>query len=281
MRGRFRRTIRATTGKHFWLRYFLLASWRLAYSAVSQFTRKVSTGECEQPGHAETIFNNYKRYAGITTFRGRVAEVGPGNVSGVALRLIGEGCSLVDQLDPFKYDYQAHPQIRRFQVAAEQFFQSNRGYDYILSTSVMEHLYDPLTAIRAMAAALNPGGVMVHSIDCEDHGQFSDQLHKLSFLRLPAGLYKPLTFSSGLNRVRPSAYESLCQELGLDTTVLYTGLTGINGAIEPQRFDQITPSLVQQSHRYIDLMRGKLAQPFREMSDPDLMATVFVLVARR
>jgi 2-polyprenyl-3-methyl-5-hydroxy-6-metoxy-1,4-benzoquinol methylase len=58
------------------------------------------------------------------------------------------------------------PGLCRYQMPAEEFFLSHHGYDFILSCAVIEHLYNPLAALRAMAKALNPGGVMIHAVDC-------------------------------------------------------------------------------------------------------------------
>jgi len=47
------------------------------------------------------VFNDYKRYAGIERFYGRVAEVGPGDNCGVAILFIEDGCEKVDLADRF------------------------------------------------------------------------------------------------------------------------------------------------------------------------------------
>lgn len=277
-----RKTIKNATGSHLWTRYVFLAPWRLAYATLAQFTNRVSTGECDRPDHAETIFTDYKRRAGVERFHGRVAEVGPGNVSGVALMLLADGCSHVDQVDPFSYDVPSNPRISRYQVSAEEFFLNHSGYDFILSCAVMEHLYNPLAALRAMAGALNPGGMMIHSVDCRDHGQFSDMLHDLSFLCIPRVLYKPLELASGLNRVRPSGYVQIAHESGLDFSLLVTGLSGVPGGFDPVvEFDCIDPSVIEQSRQHLAPVKQKLAKPFRHIDEKDLLIAGFVLVARR
>jgi len=47
------------------------------------------------------VFNDYKYYAGLDSFYGKIAEVGPGDNSGVAMLFIQDGCEAVDLADRF------------------------------------------------------------------------------------------------------------------------------------------------------------------------------------
>jgi SAM-dependent methyltransferase len=284
----FRQSIKRATGRNLWLRYSFLAPWRLAYTAYSSVTHRNVNGvrgqnRAEILQSAESVFAAYKLWSGIPLFHGSVAEVGPGNTIDTAAMFLNDGCTHVDQIDRFIYSGNEvqHPAIRRLSESAEKFFLRNpRGYDFIVSNAVMEHLYDPLLAIRAMAQALNPGGMMIHGIDCSDHGQFSDQMHDLSFLRIPAHLYTPLRLGSGLNRVRLGSYIAALKAQGFKTRVLVRFLSGVPEEMLPAApFDQLPAPLIEKSRRNLEAIRLRLAEPFRSMADEDLMISNFVLIA--
>ena len=281
-----RQSIKAATGSSVWLRYAFLAPWRLAYAAKATLTGTNISGDRSNEdieAYSRRTFGYYKTWSRLEHFHGRVAEVGPGNVSAIARMFLEDGCSQVDQIEKFVHRAGApDARITLYREPAEEFFHNHRGYDFIVSCAVMEHLNDPLKALRGMADALNPGGMMIHWIDCRDHNQFSDQLHDLSFLRIPSGLYWPLTLASGLNRIRLSAYLSTLEPLGFKCEVLITSLSGVTELIMPaKRFDEIEPVLLERSRQNVAGIRRKLAKPFRDMSDQELMISQFVLRAER
>ena len=197
--------------------------------------------------------------------RGTAAEVGPGDNAGVGLLLRAAGCESVELIDRFR-SYRSPDQQRRIYQAladrhelpgpldrgwttrtcpvssgvsvpsAEEYFareapDGGRRYDLIVSRAALEHLYDPLGALRSMAACLNPGGRMLHKIDFRDHGMFTPAHPELTFLRYPGPLYRQMTQHSGLpNRMLLHRYRSLAGELAgplaLDTTILVISLVG-------------------------------------------------------
>jgi SAM-dependent methyltransferase len=283
---RLKQSIKSATGRNVWIRYMFLAFWRLLCTAAAQVSGKAYSGQCsiDQESYAERVFLDYKRWAGINRFYGHAAEVGPGSVSALGLMLLADGCSQVDMVDRYSYgiENETPPALRRYQMPAEEFFLSHHGYEFILSCAVMEHLYDPLAALRAMAKALNPGGVMIHAVDCRDHGQFSDNLHDLSFLQIPPWLYSPLAAGTGLNRIRISDYRRTLESLGLNCRVFVTSLSGVPEGISPAvEFDKLDPYLIDKSSRNLYSIKNKLAKPFRDMHDRDLMISGFSLVARK
>jgi SAM-dependent methyltransferase len=282
-----RQSIKAATGQSVWLRYAFLAPWRLAYAARATLTHqnvsgdRSSTDDVQQ--YAKRTFAFYKTWSGLDHFYGRVAEVGPGNVSAIARMFLDDGCSHVDQVEKFAYSMEGSDRrIKLHLEPAEQFFAEHVDYDFIVSCAVMEHLTDPLRALRTMAAALKPGGMMIHWVDCRDHNQFSDCFHDLSFLRIPSNLYWPLTLASGLNRIRLSAYLSTLAPMGFDCKVLVTALSGIPDLILPAKeFNGLDPALLEQSRKNLADIRPRLAEPFRDMPDEELMVAQFVLVATK
>lgn len=289
-----------------WLRYAALAPYRALCSLGISIGGTTSSGHhsdmAETSKYVDRIFSEYKFYSGVEHFHGRAAEIGPGDLSGVGLRLLGDGCLHVDLVDRFKSKSDPaiqnqinsailaqHPQANAAELArhygesaaAETFFRANKGYDFIFSCAVLEHVYDPVGALQAMHGALNPGGTMVHIVDCRDHGQFSDKLHDLSFLRLPKLLYRPLGASGGPNRVRCSAYMNAVKAMGMSHKLYVTALAGIPELLPLGTMrDDIFPELLTRSRQHVAEIRKKLATPFRSMSDEDLMIAGFALVAR-
>jgi SAM-dependent methyltransferase len=289
-----------------WLRYAALAPYRALCSMGISIGGATTSGhhsdKAETSKYVERIFNEYKFYAGVDHFHGRAAEVGPGDLSGVGLRLLADGCDHVDLADRFKS--KADPAVQEAvnkeivskyprtnvaklsrhygeSAAAETFFRTNKGYDFIFSCAVLEHVYDPIGALQAMHNSLNPGGIMIHMVDCRDHGQFSDKLHDLSFLRLPKLLYRPLGASGGPNRIRCSAYVNAAKAMGMNHKLYVTALAGIPELLPlGTTWEDISPELLTRSQQHVAEIRYKLAKPFRSMSDDDLMIAGFALVTR-
>lgn len=299
--------IKSMAGTNFWVRYATLASYRAVCAAGVSLTRFSSSGHHanldETLKYVDRIFNEYKFYAGVERFYGRAVEVGPGDLSGVGLMLLANGCSQVDLINRFKTKTDSvlqdqvnrtilskHPTVSTDRLqhhcgkssAAETFFRQNRGYDFILSAAVLEHVYDPVAAIQSMAEALNPGGTMVHIVGSIDHGQFSDKFHDLSYLRLPALLYAPLGAAGGPNRVYSSTYSAACEAAGLEHKRYVTLLSGFTDLLPlGMMFDDIAPEMLSHSRQHVAAIRPKLAKPFRSMTDEDLMVSGFTIVARK
>ena len=209
--------------------------------------------------YIEEVYEDYKTYARVARFGGRVAEVGPGDSRGVGMLFLGEGCEQVDLVDRF-YSvrdtsqqarvYRAllacHPALaarfgqldlcdenaftglcRRYGAlaSAEEFFFDYGPYDAIVSRAVFEHLYDPERALEGMARALAPGGVLLHKVDLRDHGMFSEAFHELKFLEVPGRLYRRMTRASGKpNRVLIDRYRTAMERAGLACELLVTRL---------------------------------------------------------
>ena len=301
-----RTKIKSSLGSSFWLRYAALAPYRALCSLGISIGGATSSGHhsdlTETSKYVERIFDEYKFYSGVDHFHGRAAEIGPGDLSGVGLRLLAGGCDHVDLADRFKS--KSDPAVQEAvnkeivakypgadvaklsrhygeSAAAETFFRGNKGYDFIFSCAVLEHVYDPTGALQAMQQALNPGGTMVHMVDCRDHGQFSDKLHDLSFLRLPKLLYRPLGAAGGPNRVRCSAYVNAVKAMDMSYKLYVTALAGVPELLPlGTTWDDISPELLTRSRQHVSEIRNKLASPFRSMSDSDLMIAGFALVAR-
>lgn len=256
--------------------------------------------------YIERVHREYLVEAGLDRFHGRVAEVGPGDNCGVALLMLADGADHVDLVDRFysRRDNDQHTEIyqrivssrpelhahrdarsdndfkqlaRRYgaDAAAETFFIDNRDYDFIVSRAVMEHVADPLLSLRHMAAALKPGGYMLHAVDLRDHGMYSMHgFHELKFLEIPVWLYREMVTATGLpNRVPVRAYRS-----ALPTAVLkVTGLVGVGMLDQPTLYEDIPKPLRRRALEEVRKVRPRLARNLRDERDEDLSVSSFFL----
>jgi hypothetical protein len=276
----------------------------------------------ESVAYVEEVFNDYLTYGGVDHFDRTAAEVGPGDNAGVALLLQTAGCETVELVDRFRSrrspEQQAHiyqtlaarhglqrPDsmdswddehlpgiIWRLGSSAEDYFaaQARAGrqrYDLIVSRAALEHLYDPLGAIRCMATCLRPGGRMVHKIDFRDHGMFTPAHPELTFLRYPTPLHHQMTRRSGRpNRRLLHHYRGLAAHLErsarLDVTILVTSLVG-EGEVVPHvpRADLPATSLRRAVAR-VEAERHRFAGEFADVASEDLAVTgIFWIGVRR
>ncbi len=261
-------------------------------------------------------FNDYKSLAGVEHFSGNVAEIGPGDSCGVGLLFLADGCERVDLIDRFHSPRdEAHQRkinecllqyrpeflsryldsefsedsfkglVRHYgrSASAESFFrETSEKYSVVVSRAVFEHLYDPLAALSTSIQALRPGGIMVHGIDCRDHGLFSNHFGDLTFLQFSRFFYAPFKWNGGPNRVRLSAYRKALNNEPVEYETYPIQLAGVTGSIPlPTRLPDVDPRMLEASKAYVDQVRPRLASPFRDMEDEDLMVQGFFLVARK
>jgi len=271
--------------------------------------------------YIEEVFRDYKDYGELASFRGVVAEVGPGDNAGVALLMRKDGCDQVDlidryfsrrdprkqsmiydalskrhQLDWLKHgptwnDAQLMGIAQKVGQSAEAFFYDcaqSRGpvYDVIVSRSVFEHLYDPLNALESMVSCLKPGGKMIHKIDLRDHEMFTPKHHELTFLRFQSGFYRSMTQNSGRpNRVLFHRYrerlERLQEAKRINYVVLITRLAGVGDLIPHQLPEKIDADTWHRSERFVDEYRPRVAQELAQVASRDLAVAGIFLVATR
>jgi SAM-dependent methyltransferase len=262
-----------------------------------------------------SLFEIYKATAGVKRFHGRFAEVGPGDSCGIGLMFLADGCEHVELVDRFfsmrderhqrsincaivqrlpgltklllngDFSESSFAHLSRHYgeaAAAETFFAANKDYDFIVSNAVLEHVYDPLRALSAMASALNVNGMMLHRVDCRDHGQFSEHFHELKFLELPLILYSSLKWRGGPNRIRLSSYVNLLRQLQLEFTIYVDALAGVQEFMPVRTvLRQVPEPILNTSRKYVASVRKNLAKPFRDTCDEDLMVTRFTIVAKK
>lgn len=269
--------------------------------------------------YVEEVFNDYLTYGGLDHVAGTVAEVGPGDNAGVALLLQWAGCETVDLVDRFRsrrnpdqqkliyraladrhhsgslagsWDDERFPGITwRLGASAEDFFarhvqEGRPGYDLIVSRATLEHLYDPLGAIRSMAACLKQGGRMVHKVDFRDHGMFTPAHPELTFLRFPTVLYREMTRRSGRpNRVLLHRYRDLAEELGrsgrLQVTILVTSLVG-QGEVTPHvPFAALAPGPLRRAVTEVESEQYRFAREFADVAPEDLAVSGIFWIGTR
>ena len=262
------------------------------------------------------VFGDYKQYSGVERFHGRAAEIGPGDNCGVGLLFLRDGCGSVDLLDRFytkrdprrqagiyqaligkddilreryghlaQFEDDAFDGITRFygdEAAAETFFLTHKGYDLIVSRAVLEHVYDPSTAVARMAEALSPGGMMLHKVDLRDHGMFSTDFHELKFYEIPDRLYPLMTKAAGYpNRVLMGRYKDVARKACLEHTFLVTRLAGVGDITPHLPYQEISGPLRAESLRYVRSVKKRFTGSLAALPDEELSITGFFLIAKK
>lgn len=296
--------------------WYLIDDWRAgrrlrAGDIATDSGRRHSGGDLAASiDYIARVHRDYLDYAGLDGFSGVVAEIGPGDNFGVALLALGDGAREVHAIDRYRSRRDAERQkaiygelSRRFGLArffdgppseeslrgvvyhagepAESYFR-NAGlkFDFIISRAVLEHLYDPLGALDDMAAALSPGGVLIHRIDLRDHGMFDG--HPLSFLTVPEPIYRRMVRASGRpNRVLLPDYRAWLARSGLEGSLRITRLAGVEREVGPAAWDELDPALRTQAAACVEAIRPRLDRRFSECATEDLAASGCVLVARK
>lgn len=297
--------------------WYLLDDWRAARRLragdirTDSGRRHAGADLAASLSYIERVHADYLRYGGLERFSGRVAEIGPGDNFGVALLALGDGADEVHAID--RYRSRRDPERQRAIYAAlaerrglarlfdgapaeetlrgvryhagepaEVFFRrAGLAFDAIVSRAVLEHLYDPLGALDDMAAALRPGGRLIHRIDLRDHGMFAG-MHPLTFLTVPEAFYRRMVEASGRpNRVLVPGYRDWLRRSGLVGSVRISRLAGVAEEFEPAPWDEFDPVLRRRAEAAVAEIRPRLDRRFRTLPTEDLAAAGCVVVARK
>ena len=298
--------------------YYLADDWRarrrLARGrlATRSGTRHATLTLEESLDYIDRVHADYLAYGGLENICGRVAEIGPGDNFGVALRILGAGAEHVHTIDRYRPHRDAERQAHIYRALvqrhglgglladggageveirgvtahggapAETFFRSSGlRFDHIVSRAVLEHLYDPLAALDDMAASLAPGGTLIHRIDFRDHGMFAGH-HPLTFLTIPDALYRAMTRGAGRpNRLLLPVWRDWLERSPLTGSLKITRLAGVEGEIDPAEWNDIDPTARRTALEMVQTIRPRLAPSLAGFSDQDLAVSGCVLVARR
>jgi len=266
--------------------------------------------------YIQEVFHDYKFYGGIDKFYGRIAEVGPGGSCGVGIMFLLDGCEKVDLIDKFysARDKQYQGKIIQelvkqnpalitshfhgdvpgeehidglaryygLKASAEQFFENNVGYDFIVSRAVLEHVDDPEKSISLMAKALNPNGMLLHKIDLRDHGMFTPKYCELTFLKIPRWYYTLMTHGSERpNRALTHRYKKVLERSGLEYKIFVTRLVGVDEIIPHLPWEEIDKALRDRALAEVKKMRRFFAKEFRDVEDKFLSIAGIFIVAKK
>jgi hypothetical protein len=158
------------------------------------------------------------------------------------------------------------------------------SFSLIVSRAVLSEIHQIDRAFTAMDRLLEPGGRMLHKIDLTDYGMFSNHgRHPLEFLTIPETLYTAMTeYSNQPNRRRIDYYRNKMRELGYHGGLLVTSIVGEPGEVLPHKAS-IEPAADygERSLELVSAIRPRLARPFRNLRDTDLLATGIFLIARK
>ena len=157
----------------------------------------------------------------------------------------------------------------------------NAQTDVVSMIGVLEHLYDPIGALTDMTKTLCQGGIMIHRVDLRDHGMFPN-FHPLTLLTFSDKVHKYMTVGSGRpNRVLVNQYRDFLKEAGISGNIRITRLVGINKEFEPVDWKNLDKQYQLTAIKSINLIRPRLNDKFKSLSDEDLATAGFVLVANQ
>jgi hypothetical protein len=165
------------------------------------------------------------------TFEGkRILILGYGGFFGLAVSLLRRGASHIVLLDPFaKFKHQLNRNLARssspylqlegnrvipdpgsisiFHKHVSEYLKGDpEKVELVLSSSVFEHIPDPLSETRGLKSLTNADGHHVHVIDLRDH-YFKHPFEMLCYSKSTWARF--LNPSSNLNRLRMWEYESI------------------------------------------------------------------------
>ncbi len=285
----------------------ILSKIRLSFGIIesSSGTTHAALPLKESLAYIEGVFEDYCRVSGRKTFQGKLAELGPGDNDGVALMFLAHGATQAHLADRFysKRDRLNHQKIyealgekypktltgvknvRRFygaEAAGETFFQQNKGYDYIVSRSVLEHVDNPEIVLKNMIEALNPGGLLIHKVDLRDHGMYTPFSDPLKFLEVPTWLYGLMTQGTGYpNRFLFHRYKDILIKLNPKTQFYVAGLYGVSDLVQAYPLDKIPLNLKKKAVAYVNKYRHHFAHEFSDISAEYLMVSSFFFVCEK
>jgi len=254
----------------------------------------------------------------------RIFELGFGDNVGVGLKFIAAGASEVVGLDKFYSKRDIAHQLEIYKALRERLDEKEKQrfdeavklsstielnsdrvrciygfdvenaselhngekFDLIVSRAVIQDLYEPEEAFRAMDRLLKPAGMMLHKIDMSDQGVFRDNgMNPLTFLTIPESIYRRMALDSGQsNRKLGSYYRELMTKLGYQTSIFITNILGVgdvNGGPSPLRSIQLGQHYSESSLNLIQKIRPKLQPKFRDLPDTELLVDGIFLIAKK
>jgi hypothetical protein len=254
--------------------------------------------------------DSYMRGSGVSSLRGSVAEVGPGDNLGVALMLLDKGAEIVHAIDRFdglrgqneqsaiyrrlassgrlnQYLDESNSVISLRGVtyqcgrSAEDYFrETSTEYDCIFSFSVLEHVINPILCLSLMQRSLSSSGVMVHVVDFSDHKMLGD-VHPLKFLTIPGAIYRRMVRNGARpNRIMLHEYKKWIRQSQLESEILVRRL--VDGTIleTAAAWNDIDDQIRRRAVERVVELRPRLAAEFADAPDEDLAVLEAIISIR-
>ncbi|MEQ1600145.1 MAG: methyltransferase domain-containing protein [Methylophilaceae bacterium] len=225
-----------------------------------------------------------------------ILEYGPGDLPGVALLMIAHGAESVVCVDRFplvqlseknlaviqellaslgKEAQQRaqncmlevnspaagfNPEFIRYHIDPNGLSGLRDQIDLVLSRAVLEHVNDLPATFNDMYVAMKRDAIAIHQVDLKSHGLHLS--NPLDFLYWSESLWQLMYSHKGVpNRLRVNAYRAILAQTGFDIVTL-------------------EPTLLADTSD-VSLVRPKIAESFRHISDQDLRWLGFWLVCRK
>lgn len=216
--------------------------------------------EARRRRHGEQIWAALSPHLGDV--KGKTGlEVGPGDNLEVCIQCIEHGAArmyAVEKLAPMPW---TPPKVQLIRGEIEH-TRLPEPIDFAYSNDVLEHVLDVSGAMRAIHAALKPGGHFVNSIDLRGHNVFGIEGRPLDFLTCPDWLYG-LMFSHVVtsNRVRVHEFERAARSAGFEI--------------------EVSRALATADSAYLHEVCPRMLPRYRSLTEQELGTVQLLLVLRK
>jgi SAM-dependent methyltransferase len=205
--------------------------------------RAIDQGYDEDKNSVAYTRSVFDKHAGqarrVREIGGNVLELGPGGNVGVALLFLAAGAKSATCIDVLPWSQTDLPLYRQLVDDPAPYFERidyrvpeaiettrlpDESFDIVHSHACLEHVWDPVVAVRQIARLLRPGGVTSHQIDLRDHRDFD---RPLDFLRYSDWVWRSAQSRRiYTNRWRRSDWVNAFQSAGLRILTAESTLTG-------------------------------------------------------
>lgn len=233
---------------------------RLIGGALRGGTRTSAWPEAERRRHCEKIWSVLSPHLGDV--KGQVGlELGPGDNLMVCMRCIEHGAARMYAVEKYAGMPSTPPNVQLIRKPIED-TQLPEAIAFAYSNDVFEHVLDVPGALRAIHAALLPGGRFVNSIDLRGHNVFAIEGRPLDFLTCPDWLYR-LMFSHVVtsNRLRVRDFERAARAAGFEV--------------------ELSRPLATADATYLREVRPQMLARYRSLDEDELATLQLLLVLRK
>lgn len=216
--------------------------------------------EQERRAHGESIHKTLAPYVGDVS--GQVGlEIGPGDNLEVCQQFLGAGSERMIAVERYSKPSSNDGRLAVLRAPIES-MALHEEVDFAYSNDAFEHVADVPASMKAIYAALRPGGRFVSSIDLRGHNVFHKPGRSLDFLTCPDWLWK-MMFShiATTNRVR--AHEFIDAATAAGFTV------------------KRAEALAVADQAYVERIRPHLLPRYQGLSSQELAILQFLLVVER